>query len=101
MTGTIRISIDVRGDLSHGPIPDPMPSTSGLIDDTSLVKKQSPINENFIVRNSSHQYLGYLDYPVDESFYTDGKTIAFQYSSDNYMPVKLFKFNEDLLGTFS
>ncbi|CAM4760187.1 unnamed protein product [Rotaria magnacalcarata] len=90
MTGKIRISIDVRGDHSHGPIPDPMSSTLGLIDGTSLVKKQLPIGENFTV--------GYLDYPVDESFYTDGKTIAFQYSSDNYMPAKLFKFNEDLLA---
>ncbi|CAF1443721.1 unnamed protein product [Rotaria sp. Silwood1] len=99
-SGIIRIYIDERGDNSLGPIQNPMSSALSILNKSSLSKTKNPIDGKFSINDESRQYLGYLDFPLDNSFLTSQYIIGFQYGGFGYSTAKLFRFDQELINRY-
>ncbi|CAF1319618.1 unnamed protein product [Rotaria sordida] len=98
--GLIRIYIDERGDNSLGAIQTPMSSTLGIVNESSLSEAKSPIDGKFSISDDSRQYLGYLDFALDDSLLNNQNIIGFQYGNCGYSTARLFRLDQELIDRY-
>lgn len=104
--------------IHTGSLQDPMSSTLGIVDDSTLTQVKSPIDGKFPISDEDRQHLGkldqfltffssahyinigYLDFALDASLLNSEQTIGFQFGSDGYSMAVLFRFNQALVKQY-
>ncbi|CAF2521713.1 unnamed protein product [Rotaria sp. Silwood2] len=71
----------------------------GIVTEFVLSEGKKPIDRNFSVSDPTRQYLGYLDFALDNSCFNGQPTIGFEYGSFGYSTAKLFRFDQELIDT--